>query len=494
MDGQTPTPSPSASALADPRSRHRAFDRLEAEITELWGHLSAATARFLALVAEFDRSRAFERHGLVGTAQWLNWQCGIGSLAAREKVRVARALETLPQIAASFARGEISYSKVRAMTRVATPANEDVLLNIALHGTAAHVEKLVRKYMWTKRRDAARTAHGQQTSRYLSCFYDDSGMLVVQGRLPPDVGALVRAALDAASDFLRERETTLPTDENASAETWQVAEHERTAGTRRADALKLLAETFLANGTGDGAWSATAERYQVVVHVDEAILPAEPAATDDEAHRCELDSGPALAVDSVRRLCCDGAIVKLVETAAGEPLDLGRKTRTIPPALRRALQARDGGCRFPGCDRSRFTEGHHVRHWADGGETKLANLVTLCGFHHRLVHEGGFGLSVTDDGGVLVFTRPDGARIPESGTRCFRGNNLRDTVEHAPQAPDAPDARAVDDLESLNRAAGIAIDARTNRSRWLGERMDYSLAIEGLQWRDQKAAAESARL
>ena len=486
MDGQIPAPSGPVSPLADPRARHRTLDRLEAEITELWGHLSAATARFLALVAEFDRSRAFERHGLVGTAQWLNWQCGIGPVAAREKVRVARALETLPQIAASFARGEISYSKVRAMTRVATPANEDVLLNIALHGTAAHVEKLVRKYMWTKRRDAARTAHGQQTSRYLSCFYDDSGMLVVQGRLPPDVGALVRAALDAASDFLRERETTLPTDENASAETWAMAEHERTAGTRRADALKLLAETFLANGTGDGAWSATAERYQVVVHVDEAILPAEPAATDDEAHRCELDSGPALAVDSVRRLCCDGAIVKLVETAAGEPLDLGRKTRTIPPALRRALQARDGGCRFPGCDRSRFTEGHHVRHWADGGETKLANLVTLCGFHHRLVHEGGFGLSVTDDG-VLVFTRPDGARIPESGTRCFRGNNLRDSADHPPIA------RAADDLESL-RAAGIAIDVRTSRSRWLGERMDYSLAIEGLQWRDQKAAAESARL
>jgi len=178
--------------------------------------------------------------------------------------------------------------------------------------------------------------------------------------------------------------------------------------------------------------------------------------------------------------------VKLVETAAGEPLDLGRKTRTIPPALRRALQARDGGCRFPGCDRSRFTEGHHVRHWADGGETKLANLVTLCGFHHRLVHEGGFGLSVTDDG-VLVFTRPDGARIPESGTRCFRGNNLRDSADHPPIA------RAADDLESL-RAAGIAIDVRTSRSRWLGERMDYSLAIEGLQWRDQKAAAESARL
>ena len=206
MDDQIPAPSAPISSPADPHARHRTLERLEAEITELWGHLSAATARFLTLVAEFDRNRAFERHGLVGTAQWLNWQCGIGPVAAREKVRVARALETLPQISTSFARGEISYSKVRAMTRVATPANEDVLLNIALHGTAAHVEKLVRKYMWTKRRDAARTAHGQHVSRYLSCFFDDSGMLVIQGRLPPDVGARADGARCGERPLARTRD------------------------------------------------------------------------------------------------------------------------------------------------------------------------------------------------------------------------------------------------------------------------------------------------
>ncbi len=493
MDGQIRVLAPSP-FLPNPHSRHCSLGRLEAEITELWGHMNAATARFLALVAEFDRNKAYERHGLVGTAQWLNWQCGIGPVAAREKVRVARALEALPQIAASFASGEISYSKVRAMTRVATPANEDVLLNVALHGTAAHVEKLVRKYAWTQRRDAARTAHSQHVSRYLSCFYDDSGMLVIQGRLPPDVGALVRTALDAASDLIRQNETNLPTDEHVSAETWQLAECERTAGARRADALKLLAETFLANGTDDCEWSATAERYQIVVHVDEPILPTEPAAADDEPHRCELDAGPALAVETVRRHRCDGTIVKLVETPAGEPVDLGRKTRTIAPALRRALQARDGGCRFPGCDRTRFTEGHHVRHWADGGETKLANLVTLCGFHHRLVHEGGFGLSATDDG-VFVFTRPDGSSIPESGgqrRRCFRGNNSADGREAAPDMQDGLGAQLEHDLESLHTAAGLDIDMHTSRCRWLGERMDYSLAIEGMQWREANAAARKS--
>ena len=126
--------------------RSNAFDELEAKITELWGHVNAATYRFLALVAEFDREKGFERHGLANTAQWLNWQCGIGPEAAREKVRVARSLENLPEIADAFSKGEISYSKVRAMTRVADETNEDYFLNVALHGTAQHVEKLVRSY------------------------------------------------------------------------------------------------------------------------------------------------------------------------------------------------------------------------------------------------------------------------------------------------------------------------------------------------------------
>src|SRR5918995_4128832 len=140
------------------RRRHRALEELEAKLTELWGHLNAATYRFLMLVAEFDREKAFERHGLANTAQWLNWQCGIGPVAAREKVCVARALEELPEISDAFAKGEISYSKVRAMTRVATAGNESVLVSAARHGTAAHVEKLVRKFHWTQRRDAAKDA------------------------------------------------------------------------------------------------------------------------------------------------------------------------------------------------------------------------------------------------------------------------------------------------------------------------------------------------
>ncbi len=216
------------------------------------------------------------------------------------------------------------------------------------------------------------------------------------------------------------------------------------------------------------------------MHVDQAVLAEPVTANDTEPHRCELDDGPALALDTVRRLGCDGTIVGIVEGADGEPLDVGRKTRSIPLPLKRALRSRDGGCRFPGCDRTRFTEGHHVKHWADGGETKLSNLVSLCGFHHKLVHEGGFGIAATDDG-VFVFTRPDGRRIPECGTnprtaseqKRFSGSapppKAARTGQHAPDdllrrrttlsdgalEPQRSDRRSDEPLQMARRAHGL---------------------------------------
>ena len=470
--------------LPDPEAnlrQWRAFEELEKKITELWGHVNAATYRFLVLVAEFDREEAYERHGLVNTAQWLNWQCGIGPVASREKVRVARALEQLPEISDAFEKGEISYSKVRAMTRVATPANESVLVHIARYGTAAHVEKLVRKYHWTQRRDAGKLEQLQHAQRHVSYFYDVNGELILNARLPREVGAIVRKALETAVEALREPSESADSVGRVSAET--DSDETPTAGARRADALRHIAATFLERqGEETGAGSA-ADRYQVVVHIDQAVLSDVALPPDTEPHRCELDDGPAVALDTARRLACDATIVGLVEDGDGEPLDVGRKTRSLPPALSRALRARDGGCRFPGCDRTRFTEGHHVKHWANGGETKLGNLVTLCGFHHRLVHEGGFGLKVTDDG-VFVFTRPDGRRVQEAGEKCFRGNNSQ---EH-PTAP-YPGFEETLRLHLLNREAGLTITADTGRCQWRGESMDYSMAIEGMQFLEHKNAS-----
>jgi hypothetical protein len=212
------------------------------------------------------------------------------------------------------------------------------------------------------------------------------------------------------------------------------------------------------------------------------MLAASPSA-DGTPRRCELEGDDdtderALAVATVRRLACDCSVVGVVDDDDGEPLNVGRKTRIVSASLQRALKSRDGGCRFPGCDRTRFTEAHHVHHWAKGGETKLGNLVTLCSFHHRLVHEGGFGLGVTD-GGVFVFTRPDGSRVEPNGSLQwrFRGNTS------APQ-------RSVLALCAHNREVGLGIDSETARCGWRGETMDYGLAIEHLiQVRDRRSAA-----
>ncbi|HJR71669.1 MAG TPA: DUF222 domain-containing protein [Gammaproteobacteria bacterium] len=486
MDGASPAPfvglypwpvSPEEQALL----------ALEKELFELWGHISAATYHFLELVAEFDRREGWSRHGVASCAQWLSWQCGIDSVTAREKVRVARALEKLPKISDSFRRGVVSYSKVRAMTRVATPDNEATLLMVAEHGTAAHIEKLVRKFCYVERLENAQRANGQHFDRYLHFSYDESGSLILHARLPAEVGAVVRKAIEAAVDVVEEK----PRVPGASAEAQEKELHTVSDGwgAKRADALRLLADSFLARQTDDTGTAA--DRYQVVVHIDQRLLAAgavtqaagnaaEGGAPTRAPLRCELEDAHTLAVETARRLSCNCSLVGIVEDDEGEPLNVGRKTRAISPAMQRALKSRDGGCRFPGCDRTRFTQAHHVQHWGNGGETKLSNLVTLCTFHHRLVHEGGFGLRVTDDG-VFVFTRPDGTRVEPNGRLGVRFRGSASVPYH------------VDRLFEHNLGRGIEIDEETARCRWLGERMDYGLAVENLcGWRDR--AGEDGRI
>ena len=504
-------PSPDAGVrLAERQRKEKALGALEEQITELWGHINAATAHFLALVAEFDRREGWAQHGMASCAQWLGWQCGIGPGAAREKVRTARALESLPKISAAFGEGRLSYSKVRALTRVATAETEDTLLHIALNGTAAHVERTVRGFRRVKRyleRDEAEAMHER---RYLSWRQDSDGSVRIEARLTPEAGETLRKALEAAHAQLEERgadaegageaESTGEAESGAPADTardagtgepeadavpagtcrarpalppcWNAAPENVPAGTSnrsvgqlRADALELIVQRFLAGG-GSG-YSAPA--HQVVVHIAHDALCDVP-----ESSGAAFDNGRPVAVETARRLGCDGALIGVVEGAKGEPLAVGRRTRAVPPAIRRALRVRDGGCRFPGCDRSRYVHAHHIQHWADGGETALDNLVTLCLFHHRQVHEGGYGVRVNE--GEIEFTRPDGGVIPPAGKEhggCFRGN----TCEKSGNTCAAGGAKQ---LKALNTARGHTIDAGTARCRWRGERMDYDIAIDGL--------------
>ncbi|MFA5787234.1 MAG: DUF222 domain-containing protein [Actinomycetota bacterium] len=174
---------------------------------------------------------------------------------------------------------------------------------------------------------------------------------------------------------------------------------------RRADALAAMAEAFLASGPRS---LAGAERHHIVVHVDASTL-RDPSLGE----RCKLEEGPALSAETVMRLSCDASIVPVLHSSDGSVLDVGRQSRSIPAALRRALQTRDGGCKFPGCGASRYVDAHHVRHWARGGPTSLSNLLQLCRHHHRLVHEGGFSVRAEAAGG-FSFSRPDGRAVPDA--------------------------------------------------------------------------------
>ena len=375
---------PSAEAAPDPFTDAGALEELEEEIVVLAAHIHAAEHRLLVLVAEFDRRRGWELGGHRTCAHWLAFRTGIDLGAARQRVRAARVLADLPETSAAMSRGELSFSMVRALTRVATPENETDLLDLARGCTAAQLERVVRGFKLGSRQDEAEREQARHESREFSVFPDEEGMYVVRGRLTPEIGALVMRAVEAASDSLFRERGPAGGPENGSAEP-----SERAAAQRRADGIGLVAERALAAGLGQNSAESPlsgtrAERYQVVLHVDSDTLKAA-----GDLGRSEIEDGTRVSAETSRRLSCDASVVPIRHSVDGSVIDVGRKTRTIPPSLRRALEARDHGCRFPGCG-LRFTDAHHVKHWANGGETALDNLVLLGSHHHRLVHEEGW--------------------------------------------------------------------------------------------------------
>src|SRR5438034_3389871 len=372
------------------------MDRLGDEIAELSAHLEAATARLLDLIREFD-ARGGWNTGFSSCAAWLAWRVGFAPGAAREHVRVARALGPLPRLSHAVARGELAYARVRELTRVATPETEERLLAVGRAGTAEHVERIVRGWRRMDRKAEAREADRQHAGRALHVYPDEDGTVRIRGRLAPEVGALLMQALAAA------REAVYPKNVPAGTCAPGVSQETPTMEQQQADALALLAETALHHGIDPGA---PGERYQVVVHVDAAVL-----ADADQAGQSVLEDGMRVPAGTSQRLACDASRVVMRHDADGHLTEVGARTRTIPPALRRALHHRDPGCRFPGCG-VRFGQGHHLHHWAQGGPTTLSNLALLCRRHHRAVHEEGYQVGRQPDG-ELQFRRPNGWLIPE---------------------------------------------------------------------------------
>ena len=473
--GHEPQP-PAGPPAVSPAEAESLGDR----IAELASRIQAATYELLVLIRDFDAAGAWS--GFASCAVWLSWRTGLEPGPAREHVRVAHALAQLPKVSDAMRRGRVSYSKVRAITRVATPETEQSLLDVALAGTAAHVERVVRAWRQTDRAAERDEEHQRQADRSLRTWVDDDGMVVVRGRLSPEVGSVFRRALEAAVAADGDA-TGVAGGETARTDAVDEAVGvERSHGQRQADALGRLAECALAGGLDRGT---AGDRYQVVLHVDAGTLAEEAAqetpehaADGEDAHRADSadtrrsqaalaeDGGIRVGQETARRIACDSATVTMRHGPDGDVLDVGRRTRTISPALRRALAARDGQCRFPGCA-ARRCDAHHVRHWADGGETALANLVLLCRRHHRAVHEDGFRVQV-DAGGTVTFLRPDWRPLPE-----------------APLAP-GWDGPALAPVDRRLAAAGVGIDAET-APRWRGERLDVAWAIEVL-WRPRRDA------
>ena len=506
-------------------------DGLGEAIAELAARLHAATYELLVLLREFDE-RAGWNCGFLSCAHWLHWRTGIDLGASRQKVRVAKALASLPLVSAAMQRGAISYAKVRALTRVATPENEVVLLDFAVAGTAAHVERFVRAWRRVDRVEDARQTEVRHLHRELSTWTDDDGMVVIRGRLTPDVGAVVQRALEAAADRLCR--------ESAGALRGVALAEDLTPGQRRADALGLLAEAALAADLDRGT---AGDRYQVVLHVDasgcasdapawgrgqlsEGAPPpaydgqashssgtasrsaADPHDVDEGTDACHFsdtldvddrirpryfdgtlevaDGAIHVSAETSRRLACDASLVVMGHDGDGNVLDVGRKTRTIPTGIRRALLARDTRCQFPGCT-SRRCDAHHVVHWSDGGRTCLENLALLCRRHHRAVHEGGFTLTRHPDGSVIVH-RPDGMLLEVAPVLPPWD---RETARHAQDEPASASVGPLAPVTSWLTSAGITIDARSV-AVWDGTPFDMVRAMDVLRQRRERSVGRTS--
>jgi hypothetical protein len=358
--------------------------------------------------------------------------------AAREKVRVAHALGEFPLLAAAMTRGELSYSKMRAITRIVTPATEADLLAIALAGTSNHVERIVAAY----RRGEQAAQEGEDRAfqdRGLYAFTAGDTMEITV-RVPVEAGKALLAAI--------ERFVATDLDEPLAA--------------RRADALVDLAEHAVAHADVPAAGG---NRYLVTLHLDPEVMAGGPGCCTVAGGDGLADNPTAVPVTSARRILCDAAMESLLDDGDSNAMRLGRQSRVVRRRLRRAVRLRDGGCRFPGCSRRGWLDAHHIIHWLDDGLTDLENLLSLCRFHHRRVHEGSWTIH-GDPTATLTFVDLTGRTVVDTPP-----------IVHGDPAAVAAHGRSATD----------------GRCRWGGERLDMNLTIGGLQHAKASAAVTRAR-
>ncbi|MHA6622148.1 HNH endonuclease signature motif containing protein [Pseudonocardia sp. DLS-67] len=476
---QEAPPMSTATILALPTPLHgMSTDDLETELLGLAGHIAAAECRFLQLLAEFDDRNGWAGDGIHSCAHWLSWRAGMNIRTANERLRVAHGLQHLPKISEAFGGGRISYSKVRAITRVTgsdtatltriaadiaagepqwrhtTVADPDtaeqVLLNVALCGTASHIETVVKAIRRRHTPPEDTTAR-----RSLTWRWDEDGSLVARIRFTPEDGATFIAAIDAqvpARTPIRHPVEPSPEELDERAREQEPGPAVDRMEARRADALLTLITGHATDEDGPVVERGTA---QVIVHLDAATGAA------------RIAGGPEIPSSTAERLACDARVQALLDDRTRNRMYLGRARRLATPAQIAALTVRDGdGCQFPGCTHTRHLHAHHVLSWLFGGPTDVDNLVLICGFHHRLIHDVGY--RIHHQAGRWGFLRPDGTPIP--------------TVA-------APLNGNAESLIEMHTWARLRIDRTTLSPDWYGERLDPEPILDALLPKRVRTAA-----
>ncbi len=475
-------------------------DVLGDQIAEMSAHIDAAMHRLLTAIREFDIASGWHVQGALSCAHWLAWRVGWDLRTARERVRVARKLAELPLVDEELRRGAMSYSQARAISRVATAENEKLWVGYAKHMPASQLDTLCRSYQNVQAYDQGSEAGAMAgavlaaqvaAQRTVTRRSLDNGMVKFEVVLPSDEAAIVWAALNAAiakasaesapaeppgaepspAEPPRADQTPAeprsaepsPAEHSIAAQT--PAEHLLTApliakaptaaerGRQRADAFMDIIQ--------DRARGKRPQRtpIEIIITVPHGGLHGSAEPSD----LAMMADGEVIARATAQRLCCDAGLVVAHVDAQGVPLSIGRKTRSISAAIKRALRLRDRTCRFPGCTHSRYVDGHHIEHWANGGKTALSNLMLLCSAHHTLLHEGGY-------------------RVESNRTNGWDFFDHRNRLIDAQPARTTPnDTRARHGLAALHDAhAALAITANTNASKWSGEPIDYPTCIDYL--------------
>lgn len=369
-------------------SESRSIDNRIRARADLHARRVAVANEQRSLLEAIERSVSLELwrvDGCRNPAQWVSAQLGISNWAASRLITSASALPRLPTIEAAFLAGEVSLDKVNELCRFVTSADEKRLLSWATRVSPAAIRRRADVETRTSLEDVVEA----DRTHYLNYWWLDEGRRFgLGGDFPADQGIVIAKALDRMAARL----TSINDDDERGDS--PAAPLEDPLDVRRADALYALASARIAS-------DADADRATVVVHAPlEALTTGKPG--------CEIEDGPALHTQTVLRVACDCVLEVVLHNEVGEAVGIGRKERKVPRWMLRQLKHRDGRCTFPGCEAKHFLHAHHIHHWARGGRTDLDNLVLVCTFHHKLVHEYGWSVQLGAEPGTARWRRPGG--------------------------------------------------------------------------------------